>query len=362
MKIQRRTWQVQAHVADPVCCWEQKAKWSALLQLCIIIVLARHLESPSVVSAKDAIPPFVAEGRLSTQSFRTERTNLNYKTEADVFFLYSNGWWQVEVKYLNPGTGTPSIHNCMKIPDGTRTYMLFEGDTRTGMTTAEACPNAFPPPGRPEMLVTWLSLCPHPELPLIDGKRMRRFINLPHYRPDVFNHPQNEGYYDVKYLNRGNRGNAFISELDVTNNGFSIELNVVGSGDVEGEILRLPAPFKNGFTELQYKILESTNLNGMAFPLRAVYKRFSPNWGGKDRDDLRVGLLSELIVKRISFSEEDVARRRSAPATLIAYDARPPNLPKNITVSYRVHNDQWKPLSDPEIALEIRRAREAGNR
>ena len=304
------------------------------------------------------IPPFVAEGRLSTRSFRTERTNLNYKTDAKVFLLYSNGWWQVEVQYLNPGWG-PSIHNCMKIPDGTRTYTLFGGDTRTGMTTASACPTAFPPPGRPEMLVTWLSLCPHPQLPLIDGKRMLRFINLPICRPDVFDQPQNEGYYDVKYLNPGN---AFLSELEITNNGFGLELMVVQSGDVEGEITRFRAPFENGFTELQYSVLESTNLNGMAFPLRAVYKRFSPNWGGKDRDDLRVGLFSELIVKRISFSESDISKRRSLPPELMALDMRAPGLPKERTLNYTVTNDQWKALSDPEIARGFRWVRETGTR
>src|SRR2546427_540303 len=122
------------------------AKAFSTLAVTICAALAAGSAELSGNAPPSIIPPFVAEGRLSTRSFRTERTNLNYNTDANVFFLYSNGWWQVEVQYSNPGRG-PSIDNCMKIPDGTRTYTLFGGDTRTGMTTASACPTTFPPPG-----------------------------------------------------------------------------------------------------------------------------------------------------------------------------------------------------------------------
>ncbi len=359
MKLSLRTWQANAHDADPPCCSRQKARCNALLRWCIIMLLAALLKSPPATSANDVVPPFLAEGHISTREFRTERTNLNYNTEANIFFLSSNGWWQIEVKYLNPKPGAPSLKNCMKIPDGTRSYTLFEGSRNKGITSAGAWPTAFPPPASIELLVSWLSLCPQPELPVIDGKRMRRFIDLPIWRPDVFNQPQNEGYYHVKHLQPGD---PFLSELDITNNGFSVTLEVGASGDVDGKVTRLSSPFEGGFTEVRFQIIETTNLNGMKFPMRTIYERFSPNWGGKDRNDLRLGLLSELVVNRISFAEKDVTRRGSVPSELIAFDARPPNLPKNITVDYLVKDDQWKPLSDPEIALGVLRATEAANR
>jgi len=231
--------------------------------------------------------------------------------------------------------------------------MVFESSsTNTGVTTvANAGPIAFPPPGKTELLVPWLALCPHPELPLIDGKRMRRFINLPDYRPNVFNARENEGLYEARYLAPES---AFLSELVVTNNGFSIELNMnKTSGEDEGDIRRNPPPFDNGYTELQFKVIESTNLNGITFPIRVVCKRFTPNWGGKDRDDLRVWLQSELTVTRISFAEKDVARRIAAPYEMSAEDARP-----GVSVSYLVHDDRWKPVSDSEIQWRTRIVRQ----
>ena len=322
-----------------------------LLRFCVVVGLGWLLTSKPAVAAEHAIPPFVAEGRLLTQEFRSD-TNLNYRTDARVVFLFSNGWWQVEARCKYANQGNIIVHNCMRIPHGRRSYILFAGSTNTGATTvADACPSSFPPPGKTELLVPWLALCPHPELPLIDGKRMRRFVNLPDYRPNAFNARENEGRYEVKYLAPES---AFLSELVITNNGFSIELNVEkNSGEDAGDIRRYPPPFENGFTELQYKVIESTNLNGITFPIRAVSKRFTPNWGGKDRDDLRVWLQSELTVTRISFAEKDVARRIAAPYEMFAEDARP-----GVSVNYLVHDDQWKPVSDPELQRRARSVRQ----
>src|SRR5947209_642857 len=122
-----------------------------------------------VISANDVIPPFVAEGHISTRSF-TSNPDLNHASEANVFFVSSNGWWQVEAKYLNPPHGAPRIENCMNIPEGTRSFTLFEGITNTGTVGVEACGTGFPPPARTELFVSWLSLSPHPLLPLIDSE------------------------------------------------------------------------------------------------------------------------------------------------------------------------------------------------
>lgn len=319
---------------------------------CMVGMIGGLLKCLPAMAAENVIPPFLAEGRLLTQEFRID-TNLNYRTDAHVVFLHSNGWWQVEVRYsyLHRPSGIAIVENCMKIPDGTRSYMLFGGSTNTGVTTsANACPISFPLSGRTEILATWLGLCPYPQLPLIDGKRIRRFNYLPDYRPKILNAPGNEGFYAAKYLAPEN---AFLSELVITNNGFEIDLNVDKNGpEDEGRIMRYPPPFENGFTELQYQVIETTNLHGITFPMRAVCKRFHPNWGTKDPDDLYVSLQSELTVTRISFSEKDVAKRIAAPAEMIATDARP-----GARSTYRVRDDQWKPVSDPEIK---RRTRSAG--
>jgi hypothetical protein len=320
-------------------------------QFCIVGMMGWLLKCLPAMAADNAIPPFVAEGRLVTEQFRPD-TNLNHRTEGSVAFHYSNGWWQVESRhrYMHRPSEGPFVENSMKIPDGTRSYTLFEGSTNRGMTMALACPISFPLSGRTAMLDTWLGLCPYPELPLIDGQRMRRFITLPDYRPKIFNAPENEGVYAAKYLTPEN---AFLSELVVKNNGFSIDLNVLkSSAEDEGEIRRYPPPFDNGFTELQYQVIETTNLHGLTFPLRAVCKRFYPNWATKDPVDLYVSMQSELTVTRISFSEKDMANRLAAPAEMVATDERP-----GARSSYLVSDDQWKPVSDPEIK---RRTRSAG--
>ena len=319
-----------------------------------MIGLGLLLKSSVAFAAEVVIPPFVVEGRLLTQGFRPHGiqpkiTNFNYRdyrTDANFVFIYSNGWWQLEARHASRSPGITNIYNCMKIPDVTRTYTLFEGITNAGINSASACPTELPPTGRPELLVPWLSFCPKPQLPLIDDKRMRRLINLPDCRPEIFNAPQNEGFFAIKHLTPGK---AFLSELLITNNGYSVDLTVLAGGVVGGEIFRYSPPFENGFTELHYQVLASTNFNGVEFPLRTVSKRFYPNWEKKDRIELYLSLQSELTVTRISFAKEDIARGIASPTELYANDFRPPNLPKEKSADYIVRDDQWKPVSDPEI-------------
>lgn len=310
----------------------------------------------SETTVKDSgIPPFVftAEGRLLTQGFWPTRTNRNYQTDASVVFVYSNGWWQVQAtySYLHLTNQSEMVQNCMRIPDGTRSFVLFKNRTSAGLTTmANASPDFFPITGKTELLIPWLALCPNPELPVLDRKRMRRFINLPDYRPNIFNAPENEGFYQMEYLAPEN---VFLSELVITNNGFDIELNVEKDPlEDKGKMLRVTAPFDNGYTEFRYKVIESTNLNNITFPVRSVCERFYPYWGEKGQNDIRIRLRSELTVTKISFPAKDVEHRIVAPSEMIATDDRP-----GVSVTYRVHNDQWKPISDPEIARLARQNR-----
>ncbi len=306
------------------------------------------LRRPSEVSAEGVIPPFVAEARLLTRGFQTDGASLSYDTDAHVVFLYSNGWWQVEARYHATSTRT-NVENCARIPDGTRSYILFEDGKKSDLTVAAIdCPNSFPPPGRPELVIPWLSLCPHPDLPLIDGQRMRRFINLPICRPDIFNVSQNEGFYVLKYLAPEK---AFVSELAVTNNGFSVELTVTQNG-TEGEIRQYAAPLDRGFLDFHYQVIETTNVNGVKFPLRTICTRASPDSSSKDPSDLRVHLMSELTVTRISFPEGNLASHIVRRAKLFVIDAPAANPPEYETNTVQ-QQDQRTSVSDPEIQLPL---------
>ena len=127
--------------------------------ICMLGMIGLLLKCLPAMAAENAVPPFVAEGRLLTQGFRPD-TNLSYRTDAHVVFLYSNGWWQVEANYSylhHPSgittSGITNVENCMKIPDGTRSYTVYEGSSHTGRPVASACPSSFPQPGRRELFV-----------------------------------------------------------------------------------------------------------------------------------------------------------------------------------------------------------------
>src|SRR5690348_7654038 len=85
-----------------------------------------------LTSAGGTISPFVAEGNLTRQVFRLGESIPYLKTEAQLYFSYSNGWWQTEIRYLNPEQNHPAVENSMKIPDGVRTYTLFQAATNKG--------------------------------------------------------------------------------------------------------------------------------------------------------------------------------------------------------------------------------------
>ncbi|WP_150107625.1 hypothetical protein [Pedosphaera parvula] len=258
--------------------------------------------------AEEAVPPFVAEAKITRKVVRHGQTTPYWETEGNAVFSYSNGWWQAELNYKNPKEHSPAAEYFRKVPGGVSSYIMF---TSKSKTEAVVCPLAFPTAGNTELFAFWLSICPKPELPLIDGKRIRRFPLIPNCRDslDIFNHPQNEGYYTASYLKPGS---AFLSNLNITNNGVTLDIEVAANGEVETKIIRHGAPFDKGFNELSYQLLETTNLNGIVFPARAVLKLMTPNWKGKDREDLHVAQVVELTVTRISTLPEGGAPTQSS--------------------------------------------------
>ncbi len=287
------------------------------------------------------------------------------ETQAEATFYSSNGWWQVEVKNLNPKTIPPSpsvpyTQNSMRIADGVREFIIFAGNTNGGTTAASVYPIAFPTTGDSRRLLAWLSFCPNPPLPVINSKKMHRFLYVPggSIALEMLNHPQNEGDFSARYIQPGG---LFLSELNVTNNGMSVDMTMDKGGDWKPEVKPYSAPWDRGFLCFRFEVLETTNFNGIAFPLRTVIKHTYPTWNPKMSDDLYVAGVLELVVKRISFAASDLANRKSAPSLLIAYDYRPPDLPKNQSVTYHVTDDVWQAVSDPNIQAVARRLRKNAN-
>jgi hypothetical protein len=240
----------------------------------------------------------------------------------------------------------------MKIPDGVREFIRSEGNADSVIPSALVTPVAFPMPGNAHSLLTWLSFSPHPALPLIDGRKMRRFLDVGGFGfgLDLLKHPQNEGYFAANYLKPGG---VFLSELNVTNNGVNLEFG----GSLTNEVKPFPSPFENGFLDFQFEVLATTNFNGIVFPIRTVLKHFYPNWWTYPAYDFFTASQSELVVKRISFSASDLANRPPSPPELAAFDHRPPGIPEGQNVYYTVTNDVWQSLSDtnnPDLARRFR--------
>ena len=257
--------------------------------------------------------------------------------EAAARFWYSNGWWQIECTFASPERVAGKVENCRRISDGVRygtsVPQEFRGTTDKVWPTAKALAIPFPPPPRVELFVTWLALCPDPELPVIDSKRIRR-LNL----PQLLDHPKNIGTFSSRMLESGG---SFLSELIVTNNGILFGPNETPT--------QYPGPFADGFVETTFEATERTNVWGISFPLHATLSRFSPRLGGKNREDLRLGAITRLDVTKIGGLDTEELRGHAAPTLVVALDRRAPKLPDGITVNHIVTNDEWLPAKDPRM-------------
>jgi len=337
------------------------AAWHARFKSPVGLLLVACAALPIVGRADDGIPPFMVEASITTKWFRPNPTNTalfkpEQPTQAEVTFYSSNGWWQVVAKNLDSRPSYRSTQNSMKVPDGVREFILFESTPDDVTTVANVYPIDFPTPGDVKRILAWLSFCPHPPLPVIDGKKMHRFPLVPgsSIAHEILNHPQNVGDYSASYLQPGG---MFLSELNVTNNSVTVDMTFDKRGNPEVEVKPSSTAWEKGFPEFRFAVLETTNCNGIAFPLRTVLKHFYPNWWSKIAGDVYMAGISELVVRRISFAASDLANRKPAPSVVIADDYRPLNLPRNQSVSYFVTNDVWQPVSDPNIQARARRIR-----
>lgn len=257
-------------------------------------------------------------------------SNYSSIVEAKLSFYASNGWWQVQLSnYATP----PQLMsmNAMSIPGGVRHLIYFLG-AKTPST--EAVPLNFPPPGiAGGLFEAWLALCPDPKLPLIDDREMHRFLMVPSAPFGVLKDAINHGAYHARYLEPGG---VFLAALDSSNDG----ARLVWHPD-KNEIGRYAPPLADGFKEFEYRVLETTNIQGLAFPLRSVLKRFGPD--PVNRTELAVTMFTEIRISAISFRAADLSRQHH-PARVVGLDYRPRHLRGREAVAREIIDDVWPPV------------------
>jgi hypothetical protein len=287
------------------------------------------------------VPPFTVEATTTSEMVQANGFT-NKSIEKTVFFSYSNGWWEIESKYKNGFVvGIPqnylvgSIVNCKRITDGIRYINFREPQDFTGTSnqyvSAIAEPTTFPPPEMEDLLICWLSLCPNPSLPIIKDHKIRRLVSV-----DFLKDKNNEGDYLVNYLGPTN---GFLSELCITNNG------VVPMAD--GSMSTSPAPFNFGYQEFSYKVLETTNFNGVLFPLRSVLSKYVPKSDGKTAEDLFPVIVTYINVQSIEYGSSESAINAST-SVLLAFDRRLTNTPGD-GVKFLVTNDVWPAITNSDL-------------
>jgi hypothetical protein len=277
-------------------------------------------EPSQTTAMPGAVPPFVAEGSIST-------SNRFCTTQASFSFFSSNDWWQVALTNFSMPANYQS-QDCMRVPGGVRCYTAFSNSTNSPLATA--APITFPPPGLAGGLFeVWLGLCPNPQLPVLEATRMHRFLTVPSAPFDLFKDPVNQGSYQASYLEPGH---AFLSQLTITNDGLSIIWN-----PETNEVRRFSPPFDNGFGEFEYRVLELTNLHGVAFPLKATVRRLGVS--PEDRSQHTITMASEINVFRICFDPADLSKQVH-PKQLDVLDYRAHASPAGAPVRV-ITDDQW---------------------
>jgi hypothetical protein len=289
-----------------------------------------------VVSAQ-AVPVFTAMGTISCEK------SAGGRVEPAVFaFQSSNAWWRVEAQTRESGGFHTITENTMSIPGGVRSYFLFEPTKAGAMTLATAYAWKFPPPGQLQTFIPWLALCPRAQLPVIEGNRLRRFLNIPCYQPNFLDDERNVGTFVARNLAPAN---AFLAELSITNNGVWLDGNVGASGGLELQSLSYAARFNHPSLEMRYQVLATANVSGVAFPRHAVFTTYLPDWERQDKTAVRESMVYSLLVTQINLSITNAPWQKHPPETMIADDERQPD-PSGITrQSYLLTNDQWSAVS-----------------
>jgi hypothetical protein len=283
-------------------------------------------------------PDFVAEGAVIWEQFRPLDTNYLLHGDGHFFFIYTNGVWDIQIAYghyLHPTLRIPdpaegTLLDCKRIPDGIRQIALFRGDTNHPYAVAQR--GSFPAFLQRELFLPWLTLCPDPQLPMVNSNLIRFDFSA-----EFENEPGNQGRFDRVNLAPDD---FFISKLDVENNGTFF---MSGLGPQQ-----YPGAYKDGFREFSYRVTATTNVGGIEFPTSSLLISYAPAPGGRSREDLYASVVVRLAVESISLSGQ-ASNFVSMPNHLIAADSRPPGLKTQAPASYEVIDDTWAPVTNSRL-------------
>ncbi len=132
----------------------------------------------------------------------------------------------------------------------------------------------------------------------------------------------------------------FLSELIVSNNG-TLFLS-------DGTTMEYPEPaYTNGYVQFSYKVLETTNCQGINFPLNAVLYQYAPLPNGKSPEDLYPAGITKLSIQQIDVGGHNMILA-PVPTRVVALDKRL-GLKNDLTMNYDVTNDQYYSLTNARM-------------
>jgi RNA polymerase sigma factor (sigma-70 family) len=290
------------------------------------------------------MPAFAAEGFVSSIFYRNSSDTNNFiKSEGKVSFVCSDDVWRIQFtyqKYIQSGGPSSDDEQIIgetldnkRVPGGIRKILIPPPSMKFNpgvFTPAFVRPDQFPEWGYHELYVPWLSLWPNPELPLTGSGRIHFAME-----PELYGNPRNVGSFFASYR----APDGFLSELVLTNSGVRFTS--------DGRAIECPEPYKNGYVEFSFKVLETTNCGGITFPLKTVLTQFIPSPKGKSADDLIAVSTTEFSVQHIDIGADHLAFV-PLPDRVMAFDTRPPGLSGD-GMHYNVTNDQYFPLTNPRL-------------
>jgi hypothetical protein len=333
-------------------------EWTVFIALCFVYFVF-WTGSASASATNGLFPEFSAEGSVSTETFDEGKSDPIRTFTGHFLFSYSNNIWEIQISSqkgqglgIDPALLAKQVLDCKRIPDGVRLFVALNTnlysiqtnpvtkDTPGTIATAEATP--FPPPEQVELLTCWLTFCPYPDLPTIDSTHTHGMLPV-----KVLNNPNNIGSFSKTYLKPDN---VFLSEFLFTNNGTLIAQDL--------KAIPLPQPFDRGFLAQSFRVLETTNINGVVFPLHAVNYQFIPRRMATNRTDVYPRIVTQVKLERIETGTLPVFPK---PPLMFALDRRPANLPDSPQWTYSISNDSWASVTNPKVAAFANMVRQHGN-
>lgn len=268
------------------------------------------------------VPALVIRGHIRRELYNPQSREPEKTFETKVVAYSSNSWWRIIITPLNEDA-LPI--DCARIPDGIRLLPIITNPIKAEPSTAprmdgaaELFPIAYPPPGYLGLFPAWLAFTQGPELPVINQKQMRRFLDA-----NQQDNPENMGTYSVTYLSERS---PFLSRLSVSNNG------VMFSSD--RKTFKTKGKFAAGYEELLYEVLDRTNILGLLLPMKAtlIGRAIGPV------------ALYDRCIDRITLDSANLLGSDEPPQNnlaIMAFDHRFDKSTKKTAVNYVVTNDTW---------------------